>query len=74
VYPEEERLLTGLAVLEGILLDASYTGKAFVALARAAADGRISPRDRVLFIHTGGIFGLLGDNGVAEGVTKACIS
>jgi D-cysteine desulfhydrase len=43
---------------EGVLLDPVYTGKAFHALERSIA--RNDPRigEKILFIHTGGIFGL----------------
>ena len=46
------------AHLEGILLDQVYTGKAAAGLIRHAADGRFSKSDNVLFVHTGGNFGL----------------
>ncbi|MBI4614993.1 MAG: pyridoxal-phosphate dependent enzyme, partial [Planctomycetes bacterium] len=44
---------------EGLVLDPVYTGKAFHGLVQEIRAGRFSPSDRVLFLHTGGIFGLL---------------
>ena len=39
---------------EALLLDPVYSGKAFAALLDLAAQGRFSPTDNVLFLHTGG--------------------
>lgn len=39
---------------EGILLDPVYTAKAMAALQRQIEQGRFSPSDEILFIHTGG--------------------
>ena len=62
--PEVFATIAELARTEGLFLDPVYTGKAFhgmVAELEKAASGRPSPlagvRD-VLFIHTGGLFGL----------------
>ncbi|MCP3918967.1 MAG: pyridoxal-phosphate dependent enzyme [bacterium] len=46
------------AHLEGVLLDQVYTGKAAAALIHYAAAGRFADSDNILFIHTGGNFGL----------------
>ncbi len=57
---EELNLIAGLAQEEGIILDPVYTGKTFCALDDALRTGK-GPADlgrRILFIHTGGIFGL----------------
>jgi D-cysteine desulfhydrase len=43
-----------LAEKEGILLDPTYTGKAFAGLAELIRGGMFRPQDRVLFVHTGG--------------------
>jgi D-cysteine desulfhydrase family pyridoxal phosphate-dependent enzyme len=44
------------ARLEGIVLDPVYTGKAMAGLIAAARAGRIDPtRERVVFLHTGGM-------------------
>jgi D-cysteine desulfhydrase len=52
-------LLVQMARTEGIILDPVYTGKAFYGMIQEL---RRNPRafgDRILFMHTGGIFGLL---------------
>jgi D-cysteine desulfhydrase family pyridoxal phosphate-dependent enzyme len=43
-----------LARTEGILLDPVYTGKAMSALLDDVRRGRLTPQDRVVFVHTGG--------------------
>ncbi len=48
-----------LAKLEGILLDPVYSGKAFHGLLEEIKKGRFSDSDDIVFIHTGGLFGLL---------------
>jgi D-cysteine desulfhydrase len=45
--------------VEGLILDPTYTGKAFRALPDMIASGRIAGGTRVLFWHTGGIFNLM---------------
>jgi 1-aminocyclopropane-1-carboxylate deaminase/D-cysteine desulfhydrase-like pyridoxal-dependent ACC family enzyme len=40
---------------EGYLLDPTYTAKAAAVLLAMAADGRLAPGGRVLFLHTGGL-------------------
>lgn len=47
-----------VARLEGILLDPVYTGKAMFGLKDQISQGRIDKNSKVLFLHTGGIFGL----------------
>ena len=47
-----------LAQSEGILLDPVYTGKAFAGLLDLVANGRFSPNDILIFLHTGGLPGL----------------
>jgi D-cysteine desulfhydrase len=56
--PEELQTLVDLARREGIVLDPVYGGKAFHGLLRELADGRFADARNILFIHTGGIFGL----------------
>jgi D-cysteine desulfhydrase len=56
--PEELQTLLDLARREGIVLDPVYGGKAFHGLLRELADGRFAGARNILFIHTGGIFGL----------------
>ena len=59
--PEELSLIAGLAREEGVLLDPVYTGKTFLALDDLLRTGN-PPADalgqNILYIHTGGIFGL----------------
>lgn len=43
-----------LAAREGIILDPTYTAKAFAALLDWIKDGKLTERDTVLFWHTGG--------------------
>ena len=50
-----------LTRLEGVVLDPVYTGKAFHGLKEEILAGRIPPGSDVVFIHTGGIFGLFPD-------------
>ncbi|MGB5324902.1 MAG: D-cysteine desulfhydrase family protein [Pseudomonadales bacterium] len=47
-----------LAALEGIVLDPVYTGKAFNGLLREIDAGRFAGAEHLVFVHTGGIFGL----------------
>jgi 1-aminocyclopropane-1-carboxylate deaminase/D-cysteine desulfhydrase-like pyridoxal-dependent ACC family enzyme len=51
-----------LATTEAILLDPVYSGKAFrgmlAELSSGTGGGRLAGLGRVLFIHTGGIYGL----------------
>jgi D-cysteine desulfhydrase len=56
--PDELQTLVDLARREGVVLDPVYGGKAFHGLLRELADGRFADARNILFIHTGGIFGL----------------
>ena len=47
-----------LAQEEGIVLDPVYTGKAFHAMLHEIQAGRLQGMKDIVFIHTGGIFGL----------------
>jgi D-cysteine desulfhydrase len=44
-----------LARTEGILLDPVYTGKIMAGLIGLARQGFFKPKERVLFLHTGGL-------------------
>ncbi|MBN4055348.1 D-cysteine desulfhydrase family protein [bacterium AH-315-K03] len=44
--------------LEGLVLDPVYTGKAFHGLLDQIKQGRFTEAEDIIFIHTGGIFGL----------------
>ncbi len=57
--PEEMAFYSRVARAEGMVLDPVYTGKAFRALDRRLREGRLGgPEKTVLFLHTGGLFGL----------------
>lgn len=51
--------ITTMARLEGLILDPVYSGKAFYGLIQEIQQGRFNDVQHVLFIHTGGLFGLL---------------
>ncbi|MET7618010.1 D-cysteine desulfhydrase family protein [Streptomyces sp. NPDC005408] len=52
--------LTMAARTEGIVLDPIYTGRAMAGLIAAVKDGDITPGQRTIFLHTGGLPGLFG--------------
>lgn len=56
--PEEISLIKRMAQLEGIVLDPVYTGKAMFGLLEEIEKGRFREGEKILFLHTGGIFGL----------------
>jgi len=56
--PGQLRLLRHAAQMEGLILDPVYTGKAFDGVRGEIEKGSIPKNSRVLFLHTGGIFGL----------------
>ncbi len=55
----QKQFLVNVARKTGLVLDPVYTGKAMWGLARAVERGDIDRDARVLFIHTGGLPGLL---------------
>jgi D-cysteine desulfhydrase len=55
---EELEFIHFLAKLEGLILDPVYTGKAMYGLVQEIKKGRFRECNNILFIHTGGIFGL----------------
>jgi D-cysteine desulfhydrase len=57
--PEELATLRDLARREGIVLDPVYSGKAFHGMVTELARDRRRFGDRIVFVHTGGLFGLL---------------
>jgi D-cysteine desulfhydrase len=56
--PEELRELAALARREGLVLDPVYTGKAYYGLVQELGRDRRRFGERVVFLHTGGLFGL----------------
>jgi 1-aminocyclopropane-1-carboxylate deaminase/D-cysteine desulfhydrase-like pyridoxal-dependent ACC family enzyme len=58
---EQEALIGEVARASGWVLDPVYTGKAFAGFVRLAREGALDGK-RVLFLHTGGLPGLLADS------------
>jgi len=56
--PEEIDFIRELAQLEGIILDPVYTGKAMYGLVNEIKKGTFKEHKNILFIHTGGLFGV----------------
>ncbi len=57
--PAQRRRLVDVARLSGLVLDPVYTGKAFAGLWDLVDSGAVERGERVLFLHTGGLPGLL---------------
>jgi D-cysteine desulfhydrase len=57
--PEVFAAIKHLAVLEGVILDPVYTGKAFYGMVEEMRKGRYAGVSDMVFVHTGGLFGLL---------------
>jgi D-cysteine desulfhydrase len=57
--PEVFNTIKYLARTEGLILDPVYSGKAFHGLLEEIKAGQYSNAQDIVFIHTGGIFGLL---------------
>jgi D-cysteine desulfhydrase len=51
-----------VASLEGVVLDPVYSGKAFYGMLEEIKAGRYDNHSDIVFIHTGGIFGLLAEH------------
>jgi D-cysteine desulfhydrase len=64
---EQRAFLVGVARRSGYVLDPVYTGKALFALDRALSAGAIAKGSRVLFLHTGGLPGLLAQGDAFQG-------
>ncbi|MBI4700653.1 MAG: pyridoxal-phosphate dependent enzyme [Deltaproteobacteria bacterium] len=64
---EQRACIVEVARLSGLVLDPVYTGKAFFGLWRRCASGELRGR-RVLFLHTGGLPGLLAQGDELAGV------
>ncbi len=54
----------------GLLLDPVYTGKAFLGTVEEMKKGTFGSSPRVLFIHTGGLFGTLAQGGAFRAVVQ----
>ncbi len=57
-YKEEIDMIKILARTEGIVLDPTYTGKAFYGLIDQIQKGTFREGTKILFVHTGGIYGI----------------
>ena len=55
---DELEFIAGIAAKEGIILDPVYTGKAFYGLYNEVKKGTFDSCNNILFIHTGGQYGL----------------
>jgi D-cysteine desulfhydrase len=58
---EQRAFLVEIARASGLVLDPVYTGKAMFGLRAAIERGDVARGSRVLFLHTGGLPGLLAD-------------
>ncbi|MDZ7821452.1 MAG: pyridoxal-phosphate dependent enzyme [Candidatus Marinimicrobia bacterium] len=58
-YPELSDTIEWAAGTEGLILDPTYTGKAFHALKTYAREGRLESHSNVIFWHTGGLLNLM---------------
>jgi len=56
--PEELEFIAEVASKEALVLDPVYTGKAMYGLYNEIKEGNVPQGSSVLFIHTGGLFGL----------------
>ncbi len=59
VYPELIKTIGWAAKTEGLILDPTYTGKAFHALKMYIEKREIKPNSNIIFWHTGGLINLL---------------
>jgi 1-aminocyclopropane-1-carboxylate deaminase/D-cysteine desulfhydrase-like pyridoxal-dependent ACC family enzyme len=62
VYPRLLETIEWAAKVEGLVLDPTYTGKAFCGLVEYVRKGSIAKGANVLFWHTGGIFNVMASN------------
>ena len=70
--PEEIANLIEVAQSEGLFLDPVYTNKAFFGMASTLRRDRKAYGERVLFLHTGGLFGLFAQaDALAAGLVDA---
>jgi D-cysteine desulfhydrase len=64
-------LIAQLSRLEGLVLDPVYTGKAFAGMLAEIAAGRFDGCRDIVFVHTGGIFGVFPQRSGFNGATAA---
>lgn len=63
---EEIEFIQFIAKLEGLILDPVYSGKAMYGMVQEIKRGRFKGYENLLFIHTGGIFGLFPQKGLFQ--------
>lgn len=56
--PEELTFIRQMATDEGVIFDPVYTGKSFRGLVTEIEKGTLAEAEKILFIHTGGLYGL----------------
>lgn len=57
-YPEMLECIKWVARTEGVILDPCYTGKAFYGMIEEIKSGQLKGMKDIVFVHTGGVFGL----------------
>lgn len=57
-YAEMLETMKMISLLEGVILDPVYTGKAFHGMVEEIKCGNISETSDIVFVHTGGMFGV----------------
>jgi len=60
VNPELLTFMFGFIAATGILLEPVYTAKAYLALTNLIKESYFPQKSSILFIHTGGLLGILG--------------
>lgn len=65
-YPEAIETIRLCARTEGLLLDPTYTAKAMTGVLHAIAHGFVRPGATPVFLHTGGVFGLMARRDLFE--------
>ena len=55
---EEMAFIRQMATDEGVIFDPVYTGKSFRGLVKEIEKGTLADSEKILFIHTGGLYGL----------------
>lgn len=70
IGPVETDFIRNVARDSGIILDPAYTSKALLGLFSCIAEGRFRKGSKIIFIHTGGQWGLLPFRGKLTGQRK----
>jgi len=63
IGPKEAAFIRDIAQNSGIVLDPAYTGKALLGLFTAISEGKFKRGSKVMFLHTGGQWGLVQSAG-----------